>query len=144
MAIAGSEAVFPGCRIGQLLFDVVLGLRTVGQARVVGNGGRPVDQLIHTAEVVERVGVAPLYTFPYRVHSLLETRGGIEAGPPPHGLHYSTVLCEQFHLGLERLPGHIVREYRRKMPGSQPNDMSFDHVVRRVKAAAVGVEVCGG
>ena len=75
MAIAGSEAVFPWHRIGQLLFDVVLGLRTVGQACVVGNGGRPVDQIVHTAEVVERVDVPLLDAFPYRVHSLFEARG---------------------------------------------------------------------
>ena len=144
MAIAGSEAVFPWYRVGQLLFDVILGLRTIGQAGVVGNGGRPVDQIVHTAEVVEGVDVPLLDAFSYRVHSLFEARGRIEPGLSPHGLHYPAVLCEQRHLEFESLPGHIVGEYRRKVPCPQPNDMGLNHVVGRVKAAPVGVEVCGG
>ena len=112
IAIAGSEAVLPWRRVGQLLLDIVLGLRTVGQAGVVGNGGRPVDQIVHTAEVVEGVDVPLLDAFSYRVHSLFEARGRIEPGLSSHGLHYSAVLCEQRHLKFESLPGHIVGKYR--------------------------------
>ena len=112
IAIAGSEAVLPWRRVGQLLLDIVLGLRTVSQTGVVGNGGRPVDQIVHTAEVVEGVDVPLLDAISYRVHSLFEARDRIEPGLSPHGLHYSAVLGEQRHLELESLPGHIVGKYR--------------------------------
>ena len=90
-------SILPRHRFSQLLLDVILRLRTVSQARVASDGGGPIDQLIHTAEVVERVHIALRNALLHRIHGLFKGRSQL----------FSAVMSEERHLGLELVPRRL-------------------------------------